>query len=1226
MYIPLHVHSQYSVLGSSATLKGLVAKAKGFGMPALALTDSCNMFGAVDFYKACTSADIKPIIGLEMMLAPTSRTDKKRQIKTANAHPLTLLAKDDVGYRNLCKITSVGYLEGFYYTPRIDKEFLSEHSEGLICLSGSTRSMLAALIDDDEALREEIKWYRELFGDDYYFELQRHKMSDAKIKEHGMSRESWLVQKHQAYVEKQEKVYKRLLELSGELSIPCVGTGEVYYLEPDDWRAQEILMNVSSGEPCEIWERDAYGTPKNRILNPKRSVLSSHEYYFKSPEEMAEVFSDAPQVLENTLAVAEKCQMQFDFKKKFYPVFVPPSLEGKEYAKEERVEESEKYLMELCTKGIEARYDEAKLAKVKEVYPDEEPLDVVKKRLEYEIGIITSKGLCDYLLIVHDFIFWAKSQGIPVGPGRGSGVGSIILYLIGVTDIEPLRFSLFFERFINPERLSYPDIDVDICMERRSEVIDYTLKKYGTDKVAQIITFGTMKAKMAIKDVGRVLSVSLGKVNQIAKLVPDDLNITLEKALEIDPDFADMYESDEDAKRVIDIARKLEGSIRNTGIHAAGIIICGDPLTDHIPVCNAKDSDILVTQYSMKPVETVGMLKIDFLGLKTLTCIQKAANAVEEATGNHIDWVNLHLDDSPTFDLLNQGQTLGIFQLESSGMQDLARQLHIDKFEEIIAVGALYRPGPMEMIPSFCRRKHGKEEIEIDHPLMKDILLETYGIIVYQEQVMAIAQRLAGYSLGEGDVLRRAMGKKDKQEMAKQGEKFKSGAEEHGLEAALAMTIFEKVEKFASYGFNKSHATAYAFITYITAFFKANYPGQWMAALMSCDLDDIGKVAKHIRECQAMNIAILSPDVNESAHEFVATASGIRFSLNAIKGVGESVVDAILAARPYQSLYDFMQRIDHSRVGKKVIEILIDAGAFDFTGDTRAGMQRLLQEHFDAIVKEQKEKKKGIMDLFSDGDQAHFKEPKAEAIEGEKLEILKREKELIGFYLTGHPIDEFKEIVDKLEITAVDQLDQMPDKSVVKTVFVIETCNVRISNKTQKKFAILTISNGIERFELPVWPELFAHKGHLLDENALILAVLILERNEGDLKLQCRWLDSLPEVDEAVLASCNEAVEAAQFQVKMRSKKRKQAPKEPVVTKKVHVKVDIDKVRLTDVLKLRRLFSDFAGDAEIHLNFISGDEVVNKLFIDSHSGIEWCDTVEKFLLKLPFCQSAELTE
>lgn len=763
-WVPLHVHSQYSILDSSCSVESIAERAALTKMPAVALTDQGNMFGAVEFYKACQKEGVKPIIGCELYVAPQSRFDKKRLPDFPAGFPIVLLAKDKEGYQNLCALSSLAHLEGFYYTPRIDKELLAQHAGGLICLSGSNNSVLAHWIakGNEEELLREIDWFQRVFGEDYFLELLRHEMKPEDLRDDGMQQESFLYQLYQDSVEKQKRRNERLIAVAGEKGIGCVAANDSRYMEREDFRAHEILMNIQSKEPCEIWEKDSYGNLKQRVLNPKREVVFTHELYFKSPEEMALLFSDLPQALENSLLIAEKCHFSFDFKTKYYPVFVPPHLEGKTSTPEERAQGAENYLRELCEEGISKRYTSERLEKVKEQYPDRDPLTVVRERLEYELSVILPKGMGDYLLIVWDFINWAKRNRIPMGPGRGSGAGSIVLYLIEITDIEPLRFNLFFERFINPERISYPDIDVDICMDRRQEVIDYTVQKYGKDKVAQIITFGTMKAKMAIKDVGRVLSVPLARVNEIAKLIPEDLNMTIEKALEIDPELKNLYDSDPEVQRLIDMAKKLEGSVRNTGIHAAGMIISGDPIIERIPVCTAKDSEMAVTQFSMKPVELVGMLKIDFLGLKTLTAIQHAVDAIKVRNGIEIDWVNLPLEDKKTFDLLNQGKTTGIFQLESGGMQDLAKQLHIDKFEEIIAVGALYRPGPMEMIPSFIQRKHGKETIEIDHPLMADILSETYGIMVYQEQVMQIASRLAGYTLGEGDVLRRAMEKRSR--------------------------------------------------------------------------------------------------------------------------------------------------------------------------------------------------------------------------------------------------------------------------------------------------------------------------------------------------------------------------------------------------------------------------------------------------------------------------------
>lgn len=1229
VWVPLHVHSQYSILDSTASIQSLTEKAATYEMEALALTDFCNMFGAVDFFKACKAVKVKPIIGCEIVVAPLSRHDKKRVSGHLVGYPLILLAKNRTGYRNLCKISSIGYLEGFYYTPRVDKEILETYSEGLICLSGPLQSRLAQFIIHERAeeLEEEIAWSQKVYGSDFYFELQRHSMSEAHIRTEGIDKESWLYQNYLERVKNQEKVVSHLIALSKERGIPTVATNGTHYMRREDWKAHEILMNVQSGEPCEIIERDSFGNVRGRSLNPKRKVVPTHELYFKSPEEMTTLFADIPEAISMTERIAEKCVLELDFKTKFYPVFIPPHLEGKKVSEKERVKEAADYLRKLCLEGIAKRYTPERLEKVQEKYPQEDPMEVVKKRLESELEIITSKGMCDYLLIVYDFIDWAKKQGIPVGPGRGSGAGSIILYLIGITDIEPLRFNLFFERFINPERMSYPDIDVDICMDRRSEVIEYTLKKYGKEKVAQIITFGTMKAKMAIKDVGRVLSVPLAKVNEIAKLVPDDPTMTLKKAFEIDPELRQMGERDEDAKRILEFAVKLEGSIRNTGIHAAGLIICGEALTEHIPICNAKDSDMAVTQYSMKPVEAVGMLKIDFLGLKTLTSIQKAVDAIHD---QKIDWVNLPLDDQETFDLLNQRKTQGVFQMESSGMQDLAKHLHIDTFEEIIAVNALYRPGPMEMIPSFINRKHGREKIEVDHPLMEDIIRETYGIMVYQEQVMQIASRLASYTLGEGDVLRRAMGKKDKKEMAKQREKFRAGALKNGIDEDKAMEIFDKIEKFASYGFNKSHAAAYGYLSYVTAYLKANYPKEWLAALMTCDIDDLSKVAKHIRECNAMEIKILPPDINEAGAEFVGAPSGIRFAMSGIKGVGHGVVETILEERnkngPFDSLYDFFKRIDTSKVGKKVAENLIGAGSFDFTGWTRQELLESVEPLFEQAAREQKEKEKGVLDMFSAMEDTNtYQSPPTGVQELSKRETLAKEKELLGFYLTGHPMNEYQELIAQLECLPFHEVEKLDSGSVIKAAFIIESVKVKISAKSQKKFAILEISDGMERFELPVWADIYEEKSHLFVENQLLCAILQVDQDDENLKLRCRALEDLTEMDSEKIELFNTLFKQVEQMAKSESKRvrKKMVEKEPEPqeSRKLHLVLDANHVKLSQIVKLKKIFHKFPGASEVRITFHSEERKVGTLEVESKWGIGWNPELERRLSELSFIQS-----
>jgi len=1225
MWVPLHQHSQYSILDAAASVEGIAKKAKELSLPAVALTDHGNMHGAIDFYKACQEVDVKPIIGCEVYMAPTSRFEKKKLgPNTRTAYHLILLAKNLEGYHNLCRLSSKGYLEGFYYHPRIDKELLKACCQGLVCLSGCLSSQVAhaALYGTEEEFYAEIEWHRDLFGEDYYLEVQRHVMSQEQA---ASLSESWLQQHYQDFIDKQNQLNEKLREASRKYQIKLVATNDSHYLEPEDWKAHEILLNIQSGEPVEIWEKDSFGNNTFRVPNPKRRVYASHELYFKSAEQMWELFQDIPEAISNTLEVAEKCNLKLDFKTKHYPVYLPPSLEGKTYTQEEQKQASAAFLKQLCEAGITQRYHAGALAKVSEKYPDQEPMRVVRDRLELELELIISKEMCDYLLIVWDFINWAKNQGIPMGPGRGSGAGSIILYLIGVTDIEPLRFDLFFERFINPERISYPDIDVDICMDRRSEVIDYTLRKYGKENVAQIITFGTMKAKMTIKDVGRVLSVPLSKVNQIAKFVPEDPKMTLAKALEIDPDLNRMYTEDEDAKKIIDLGKKLEGSIRNTGIHAAGLIICGDPLTDHIPICLAKDSDMAATQYSMKPVEAVGMLKIDFLGLKTLTCIKLACDAVKQNTGMAIDWVNLALDDKETFRLLQQGRTLGVFQMESGGMQELSRQLMPDKFEEIIAIGALYRPGPMDMIPSFINRKHGREPIEYDHPWLEPILNETYGIMVYQEQVMQIAQKLASYSLGEGDVLRRAMGKKDHSQMEKEREKFRNGAIKNGISETTATAIFDKMEKFASYGFNKSHAAAYGFLTYVTAYLKANYPKEWMAALMTCDKDDVSKVAKFIRECQAMDIEILPPDINEADKEFVAKDKGIRFAMSGIKGVGEGVVEAILEERKkrgsFLNFYNFFKRIDLSRVGKKAVECLVNAGSFDFTEWGRDALNLSIEEMHEVASKDQKDAASGVLTLFAlmgESAEKRFIHPPHIHKPVSKVDILKKEKELLGFFLTGHPMDAYKPILQRLSCVPLCELENLDHNGVIRAAFIVETIQIRISQKNQKKFAILNISDGMETYELPIWPDLYEEKGALLEENQLLYAVLQVDKREETLRLSCRWLEDLTKVNEQVVEACDKAYDRAKLQAtRFNSQPKQTAVQEPVKIKneKLNLQLDLHKTHLSHILKIKETLFAYPGATPVELQFYVGERCLGTLHIST--GVSLTSNVQSALKTLP---------
>lgn len=1245
-WVPLRVYSEYSILEAYGSPKDIAKKAAASGMQAAALTDAGNLYGAVEFFRACTGAKIKPLIGCAMHVAPEARTLKQRIPGQRNHYSLVLLAKNSEGYHHLCQLSSIGFLEGFYYEPRIDLEVLKQYSGGLICLIGALGSRLAEdiLAGAEGKVAEQIAWFRDVFGEDLYFELQRHQMTEQDLMSDGTYQETWLVQKYHDFVERQQKVNSALVELGRTHNVPLVATNASRYLDRADWRAHEILINIQSGEPCEIWEKDAQGNPKFRVPNPQRLTFASHELYFKTPKQMEELFSDLPEALANTQLVADKCVLELDFKTKHYPVYVPPDLEGTQYTLQQRENAVEEFLWKLCEEGIGKRYTAERLEMVAAMFPDKDPMKIVRERLDYEMGVIVPKGMCDYLLIVWDFLAWAKRQGIPVGPGRGSGAGSIILYLIGVTDIEPIRFSLFFERFINPERISYPDIDVDICMDRRGEVINYTLQKYGHQNVAQIITFNTMKARSSIKDVGRVLNIPLAKVATLTKLVPDDLNITLKTALEKDPDLSRLCREDEEAQRIIDMAMRLEGTVRNCGIHAAGIIICGEPLTSYIPICAAKDSDMPVTQFSMKPVEEVGMLKVDFLGLKTLTSIQLAVEAIKQSTGIEIDWMNLPLNDKATFDLLNQGRTATVFQLESGGMQDLARQLHLDRFEEIIAVGALYRPGPMDMIPSFINRKHGREPIEYDHPWLVDILSETYGIMVYQEQVMQIASKMASYSLGEGDVLRRAMGKKDASQMGEQREKFREGALKNGVTEAVSMAIFDKMEKFAAYGFNKSHATAYGYLSYVTGFLKANYPKEWLASLMTCDGDDITKIAKFIREGQTMGIAVLPPDINEAGATFMATDKGIRFSMAGIKGIGSGVVDTIIDERTkngsFTSLHDFFKRLDMRKIGKKTIEGLVDAGCFDFTGWSRDELRETVEPMFDAVVKEREETASGYMSLFAkldDESASRFSKPPKVKEKRTRVQVLLREKELLGFFLSGHPIDESKALLKRLSCVPLGKVSTFDHDAVFRAAFLVESIQVRLSSKNQRKFAILTIGDGLECFELPIWSELYEEKKHLLAENQLLYAVLQVDKREDALKISCHWLEDLTRANDMMIHACDQAFDKAKAQVgrfargRDRPKKEVETPpakaptKEKVVEKASDLLVliiDADQVRLSEIMRIRQLFTENPGQTPVRIDFKAGERPVAALHVDTTTSVKVTSELVSALRAISSCKVA----
>jgi len=1224
MFTPLCVETQYSILSSLISIEKLVAQAQAYGLKSLAITDTGNMFGAVEFYKTCIAAGIKPIIGMQAYLAPGSRHEKKRIANVPAALPITLLVKNATGYKNLCILSSKGHLEGFYYRPRIDKELLEEHKSGLICLSGRMGSSIAhtALNGSEEEFFEQVDFFKKMFGEDFYLQIERHPLDLEEVRSTSVNKEPWLVRAFEDFADREKNLEEKLRKAHEQCGVSLCATQLPKYLDKDDWKHHEIFINIQSKEPCQIIERDSLGKELGAAPNPKREVMTTHELRFKSSDEMKVLFADIPEAVENTQKIADQCDFHFDFNQSHYPVFLPPNspsdLEGPE-----QVKAAAEYLKEICFSAISDRYTDQRRAILREKFPDSDIDALVTERLNYELKIVIERGIVDYLLIVRDFIQWAKAEGIPVGPGRGSGAGSIILYLIGITDIEPLSLNLFFERFINPERPSYPDIDVDICMERRLDVIEYTQNKYGQGNVAQIVTFGKMKAKMVLKDVGRVLNIPLAKVNAITKLIPDDLNITLEKALSIEPDLNRLYEEDLQVKGLIDSAKCLEGAIRNTGIHAAGVIVCRDPIMQHTPLCASKDAQMAVTQYSMKPVEAVGMLKIDFLGLKTLTSIQKAAASVKRRLGKHIDWVNLPLDDKPTFDLLNHGKALGVFQFESGGMRDLMTKLHIDRFEEIVAVGALYRPGPMEMIPSFIERKHGREDAQQDHPWMTDILSETYGIMVYQEQVMQIASRLAGYTLGEGDVLRRAMGKKDAREMANQRVKFCQGAEARGIDEKVAASIFDKMERFASYGFNKSHAAAYGYLSYVTAYFKANYPEEWMAALMTCDRDDTSKVAKFIHECEQMKIAILPPDVNEAYAEFAAVKGAVRFAMSAVRGVGLGIVEAIVEEREkkgaYTSLFNFLERLSSKKIGKKMVEYLVDVGAFDFTNWSRDALRQSIEPMQIAIERRQKEKKAGIITMFSlmeDEPQDTFDTPPEVQNALSEEERLLKEKELLGFFLTGHPLDLYRDKIKGLENASFESMGSGGPGAFCAPCM-IEKVQTKVLQRSGSKFAIVTFAQESQFLEVPLWPQVYERYGEFLREGKLVYAVFRIDVENEERRFSCRWLTDLEHLDEMAVS---EAKEAKKLTLKeQRRVKKKESDKEANVLgskDSLEIEVDLASLRASKVLQLKKLFRSAPGPSSVYLRLYFEKQELSTLAISAPWGVEITNFLTQSLEKV----------
>jgi len=1039
-FVHLHTHSEFSLLDGMSRITDLVKRTRELGMKSLALTDHGNMYAAVKFYVAAREHEVHPLLGCEMYLAPRTRLDKETKEDRSPYH-LTVLAKDNEGYRNLLKLVSLASLEGFYMKPRIDKELIEKYHKGLVILSGCPAGEIPSLVLASESAkaRQLAKFYKELLGEDFYLEVQDLGMPEQKI------------------------ITKELIEIGRELKIKLVATNDSHYVNREDAFGQDVLLCIGTGSTLD---------------DAKRLHFDTQEFYLKSSAEMMKLFKGCEEAVLNTLEVAEKCRVDLKLGETHLPNFPVPGGEL-----------PDSYLEKLVWEGIRRKYGKEVDGKL--LVPPE-----INDRVKYELYTIEKMGYAPYFLIVQDFINYAKSQGIQVGPGRGSAAGSIVSYSLGITNVDPIKQGLIFERFLNLERITLPDIDIDFCFKRRQEVIDYVTKKYGGDRVAQIVTFGTMAARGSVRDVGRVQNIPLVEVDRIAKMIPFGPDITIEKGLEMNKELKKLYEGDAKVKALLDTAQKIEGLSRHASVHAAGVVISDLPLTEYVPL-QKLDENVNVTQYQMTDLEKIGLLKMDFLGLRNLTMIAQAVQILKHTRGIEIDINDLPFDDQKTYSLLRSGETMGIFQLESRGMRGLIKELQPDNFGEIVALLALYRPGPLEsgMVEDFVKRKHKKVEVRYDLPELQPILRETFGVILYQEQVMEIASTLAGFTLGQADVLRAAMGKKKKKEMAEQKERFIAGAEKRGISHNKAAELFNICDKFAGYGFNKSHSTSYAVISFQTAYLKANYPVEFMAALLTSVMGNTDKVTAYIAESQRMGIKVLPPDVNQSFRNFTVTPEGIRFGLTAVKNVGEGAIDTVLAARKsggtFRSLADLCSRIDTRACNKKVIESLIKAGAFDSVSRSRAQLLASYEKTLGRASSLQKEVASGQVFLFDMQPEAAAPqmeaEETAEVVELSPQDLLKMEKEMLGLYISHHPLEHLKDsLAGSVKMTVADALEKY-EGDAVRLGGLLANCR-KINTRRGDLMLLADLEDLTGTIPLVVFPKAYEKfTSHLIEDAVLVV-------------------------------------------------------------------------------------------------------------------------------------------
>ncbi|RAV06566.1 DNA polymerase III subunit alpha [Paenibacillus sp. YN15] len=1079
-FVHLHVHSEYSLLDGAARIEELAAEAAKLGMSALALTDHGAMYGVVPFYKACVKHGVKPILGCELYVAEGSMKDKLSRQEQRTWH-LILLAKNRTGYENLMELVSRAHLDGFHYKPRVDFALLSRHAEGLICLSACLGGEVAqhVLHDRYEEAKQTALRYKELFGDDYYLELQDHGMLE------------------------QKKVNQGIIRLSGETGIPLVATNDVHYLHAEDYEAQDILICIGTGKTVD---------------DESRLKFHSNQMYLRTAGEMEELFHYVPEALANTAAIAEACSLELVFGQSILPAF-EPLPEGST---------APAYLMELCQEGLAFRYQD------RPEWQDPAWRKQVEERLRYELAVIERMGYSDYFLIVWDFIRFAHQQGIAVGPGRGSSAGSLVAYVLRITDVDPIRYNLLFERFLNPERVSMPDIDIDFSDERRDEVIGYVVAKYGRDRVAQIITFGTMAAKAAVRDVGRVLNLPYSEVDRTAKMIPFQLGITLDDALKLNPELHKQYVQNPRIGKLLDLARRVEGMPRHASTHAAGVVISRERLTRHVPLQEGTDGTPL-TQFAMENLEAVGLLKMDFLGLRTLSIIERTLRWLEEYTGKPVRFGEVPDSDPATYELMSRGDTTGVFQLESAGIRRVLRDLKPSGFEDVISVVALYRPGPMEFIPKYIAGKHGQIQVEYPHPNLEPILKDTYGIIVYQEQIMQIASRMAGFSLGEADLLRRAVSKKKREVLDQERKHFVAGSVGLGYTEEEANRVYDMIVRFADYGFPRAHATAYGVLAFRTAYLKAHYPVFFMASMLTAVIGSHRKVAEYVDDCRRLGIAVLPPDVNESGVAFTPVprteesegqeageASAlpqdkrgrIRFGLAAIKNVGTQAIESIRRERaeggPFENLLDFCRRVDLRVCNKRVIESLIQSGAMDSLPGHRAQQLAMLEDTVEAALKWKKEREDLQLHLFGFTEEPNWHIEYPDIPPYSTQQILELERELLGLYLTGHPLDDYEERLTALGSVPLYQLAELPDESLAVTAGRVVSLKTIITKKGQM-MAFAEVEDRIERLELVLFPETWKRFGNFVEKGSLLLigAKLQHQDEEEGVKLLAERLEPL---------------------------------------------------------------------------------------------------------------------